>query len=121
MNKVGHWYLLCYDIRSARRLQRVHKFLRTEAYALQESVFAWFGNQEDMEQLQRELISRINPGEDDFRGYRLPAGKAIKFWGASPFLDGIIDNGYPPHSNELPNPETDTVGELSNYDYKIHL
>lgn len=110
MSKISHWYILCYDIRNVRRLQRVHKFLRTEAYALQESVFAWYGNQEEVERLQQELISRIKPSEDDFRGYRLPANRLIKFWGSSPFLDGILDNGYPPHMIE----HLTSVDEISN-------
>lgn len=112
MNNVGRWYLLAYDIRCSRRLQRVHKFLRTKAYAVQESVFAWYGNQHDVEELQRQLLSRIKPGEDDFRGYRLPANKVLHFWGASPFLDGIIDNGYPPHINEMAESESDTAEDF---------
>lgn len=100
MNTPRHWYLLCYDIRSPRRLQRVHKFLRTEAYPLQESVFAWYGSQVELQRLQDELLARIDPSQDDFRGYRLPAHAAIGFWGSSPFLDGIMDAGYPPHTIE---------------------
>ena len=100
MSTTGHWYIICYDIRSPRRLQKVHKFLRKEAYQLQESVFTWFGNQHDLESLQQELLSRIHPGNDDLRGYRLPTHISIQFWGSSPFLSGIIDSGYPPYTLE---------------------
>lgn len=93
----SHWYILTYDIRCRRRLQRTHKFLRTEAYAIQESVFAWFGNQQQVDELRKKLLSHINPAKDDFRGYRLPANKPLYFWGDNPFLGGIMDNRYPPH------------------------
>ncbi|MGB2131546.1 MAG: hypothetical protein ACPHXW_08940, partial [Marinobacterium sp.] len=41
-----HWSLIAYDVRSPRRIQRLHRFLRTQAYALQESVFAWYGTEQ---------------------------------------------------------------------------
>ncbi|ANG62224.1 CRISPR-associated endonuclease Cas2 [Marinobacterium aestuarii] len=93
----SHWYLLAYDIRSPRRLQRLQRFLRTQAYVLQESVFAWQGDDEALAILQVQLLKLIRPGEDDLRGYRIPANTLIHFWGASPFLEGVFDNGYPAH------------------------
>ena len=99
MNNPRHWYLLAYDIRCKRRLQRTHKFLRTQAYALQESVFAWHGNAGELDQLQTKLMELIDPRKDDLRGYRLPRHVAIQLWGSSPFVDGIFDNGYPPHAH----------------------
>jgi len=89
------WYILSYDIRSPRRLRRVHQFLRTRAYALQESVFAWQGDTQDLTQLQQELRTLLDLKEDDFRGYPLLAGEHIHWWGTPPLPEGIIDFGYP--------------------------
>jgi CRISPR-associated endonuclease Cas2 len=92
-----HWYVLAYDIRSAQRLQRLHRFLVTQAYALQESVFAWCGNDEELDVLKRRILTLIRPSEDDFRGYRVAVNTPLEFWGASPFLTGVFCAGYPPH------------------------
>jgi CRISPR-associated endonuclease Cas2 len=97
MNNPSYWYLLAYDIRCKRRLQRTHKFLRTQAYALQESVFAWYGNAGELDRLQTKLMMLIDPRKDDVRGYRLQHHGTIRLWGNSPFIDGIFDNGYPPY------------------------
>ena len=97
MNNVRHWYLIAYDVHSPQRLQRVHRFLRSQGYAVQESVFAWSGNLREMAQLRCRLSGYIKPSEDDLRLYRLATGKPLRLWGANPFLVGIIDDGYPPH------------------------
>lgn len=91
-----HWSLIAYDVRCPRRLQRLHRFLRTEAYALQESVFAWFGTDEAKLLLQARMLKLINKAEDDLRGYRLKSGSDIQMWGQSPFVNDIFDSGYPP-------------------------
>jgi CRISPR-associated endonuclease Cas2 len=71
MKTSPHWYLIQYDIGSPRRCRQVHRLLKSCAFALQESVFAWFGDQTELTALQQQLTQRINPKEDGIRGYRL--------------------------------------------------
>ncbi|WP_417533697.1 CRISPR-associated endonuclease Cas2 [Marinobacterium stanieri] len=96
-----HWSLIAYDVRSPRRIQRLHRFLRTQAYALQESVFAWYGTEQAKLQLQARMLDFINAAEDDLRGYRMRAGTEIQLWGKSPFVEGVFDTGYPPHKTHI--------------------
>ncbi len=100
-----HWSLIAYDVRSPRRLQRLHRFLRTQAYALQESVFAWYGTEQAKLQLQARMLDFIDTTEDDLRGYRMRAGTEIQLWGKSPFAEGVFDTGYPPHQRHLIDPD----------------
>lgn len=97
MNTQQRWYLICYDIRSTKRLQQLHRYLRTQGYALQESVFAWQGDLQAEKELKKVLQKLIKPQEDDLRLYRLPLSQTIQIWGKSPFADGVFNNGYPPH------------------------
>lgn len=96
-----HWSLIAYDIRCPRRLQKLHRFLRTEAYAIQESVFAWYGTEQAKLQLQARMLNFINAEQDDLRGYRMQAGSSIQLWGKSPFVEDIFDSGCPPHQCHL--------------------
>lgn len=97
MRSANYWHLIVYDIRCPRRLRRVHAFLKKQAYALQESVFAWQGTEQELIELQQGLLERINSKEDDVRGYRLPANQKLHLFGVSPFLDDVYDFGLPPH------------------------
>lgn len=90
------WYLIAYDVRDPKRLRRVQRYLRTCAYALQESVFAWQGNQRQLAELKQQLTRLIRQSEDDVRGYPVPDGQAILWWGNSPMPLGIVDECAPP-------------------------
>lgn len=89
------WYLIQYDIRNKARLQRVYRLLKSSAIPVQESVFAWQGTHTELEQLQQQLLQRINPTEDDIRGYRIR--QPLQLYGESPFIAGGWFTGYPPH------------------------
>jgi CRISPR-associated protein Cas2 len=65
-------YLVAYDIRAPRRLQRVHKALSKVGYSLQDSVFS-----ADLEDCERpKLVTRlrrlIDENEDDVRFHLVP-------------------------------------------------
>ena len=92
-----YWSIITYDVRCPKRLQRLHRFLRTEAYPIQESVFAWFGSEDAKCLLQDQILKFINKDEDDVRGYRLKTGSEIQIYGLSPFGNDIFDSGCPPH------------------------
>lgn len=77
------WYLLGYDIRQPRRLKRVHRFLKGEAIAAQQSLFLFHGTPASRDELLKELDQLIDPREDDVRLY--PIGHPERLW-----LGGII-------------------------------
>tara|TARA_R110002167_G_scaffold366450_1_gene597502 strand:- start:12396 stop:12725 length:330 start_codon:yes stop_codon:yes gene_type:complete len=89
------WYLIQYDIRNPRRLQRIHRLLKRTAIALQESVFAWHGNTRQLGVLKRQLRQHMDEQEDDIRGYRLQ--HPLLLFGESPFTEECWFDGYPPH------------------------
>lgn len=97
MRLANYWHLIVYDIRCPKRLRRVHAFLKKQAYALQESVFAWQGTEQELIKLQQGLKDCINNKEDDVRGYRLPANQKLYLFGVSPFLEDVYDFGLPPY------------------------
>ncbi len=97
MRKTRHWYLIQYDIRDARRGQRVYRFLKTCAFSLQESVFAWQGTNAELAVLQQHLKRLINAKEDDIRGYQL--SYPLRLFGTSPFVSDLYFSGYPTHQH----------------------
>ena len=94
---VKHWHLIQYDIRHPKRLRRVFRLLKSCAFALQESVFAWQGTDAELVVLQQALQDCINPKEDDIRGYRLR--HPLLLFGRSPFVADVYFQGYPPHQH----------------------
>lgn len=91
------WYLVQYDITDKKRLQRVHRFMKSCAFSLQGSVFAWRGNDEALRQFQHKLASLIDTKADDIRGYALK--NAVWLFGDTPFVRDVYFGGYPPHVN----------------------
>lgn len=89
------WHIIIYDISNPGRLQKLHKFLRTRAFSLQKSVFAWRGTPAELIDLQKQIAQRINSCEDDVRGYRVPLHHVINLWGVHPLCDGVFDARYP--------------------------
>lgn len=90
----SHWYLIQYDIRHPKRLRRVHRLLKTCAFALQESVFAWQGTLNQLDNLQQQLQKIINAKEDDIRGYRIRY--PLMLFGELPFTSDTYFAGFPP-------------------------
>jgi CRISPR-associated protein Cas2 len=89
------WQLIVYDIRHEKRLRRVHRLLKGCAFALQASVFAWRGDHRQLQCLKKELARRIDPTEDDVRGYPLLSDHGIVWWGKTPLPEGIHVEGFP--------------------------
>ncbi len=70
------WYLIAYDIADARRLQRVHRFLRTRAWMLQKSVYLCRLDRAGLEDIRRGLRKLTDPAADDIRAYAVqPPGR----------------------------------------------
>src|SRR5436853_64939 len=88
-------YLVAYDIRAPRRLQRVHKALSKVGYALQYSVFAV--DLADWERLR--LVARlrrlIDEKEDDVRFYLVPTEPRGGWHGPLPGSSAVAVSGAP--------------------------
>ncbi|MBF0337414.1 MAG: CRISPR-associated endonuclease Cas2 [Nitrospirae bacterium] len=66
-------YLLCYDIRDARRLAKVYRYIRGRGLHLQYSVFFCRFTWNELTLVKEELGRIIDPAEDDIRIYPLPS------------------------------------------------
>ncbi|ART83442.1 CRISPR-associated endonuclease Cas2 [Oceanisphaera profunda] len=82
-------YLICYDIRQPRRLQRIHKWLTKHATALQYSVFLANLNKAELNQVRQGLQKLMEESEDDVRIFAVQApehafiiGKPLRFCAA---------------------------------------
>lgn len=63
------WYLLAYDIRDPKRLQRVHYYLRKRALAAQQSVFFLHVTDAELERMLDAVAARTDRHRDDVRAY----------------------------------------------------
>lgn len=72
------WYLIAYDIAHPRRLQRLHRVLRAEALAVQESLFLVQGTLAEIEGLLDRLEAMMDVRDDDLRAY--PVGEPASLW-----------------------------------------
>jgi CRISPR-associated endonuclease Cas2 len=100
------WYIVAYDIADNRRRQRLHRRLRRDGLALQQSVFLVRQSHRGINRLLDELAGLIERADDDLRaypvnallslGYPLLAGevlRAVQQLGLDPalgFLHGVV-------------------------------
>ncbi|WP_295888533.1 CRISPR-associated endonuclease Cas2 [uncultured Thiohalocapsa sp.] len=94
------WFLLAYDIAEPRRLRRVHRRLRREGIAMQQSVFLLFGSETALCSLLDELAELMEPTEDDLRAY--PVADPAELWlhGQSALQQGVLRDAPPPITGE---------------------
>lgn len=72
-------YLVCYDVRQPKRLQRIHRYLQNHATPLQYSVFMATLSPAKLTRLVRQL-SKLMDNEDDIRIFAVtPPEQAIWF------------------------------------------
>jgi len=65
-------YLICYDIASPKRLQRLHRKISAVAVMVQYSVYFSELNQRELDLLIKDIRGCILVSEDDVRLYPLP-------------------------------------------------
>ncbi len=82
-------WLVCYDIREARRLRRVHRLLRGEGLAIQYSAFSVRANDAGIKGLLSLIDEEIKP-EDDVRAYHIPEQCPVWTLGRSFLPEGIM-------------------------------
>lgn len=92
MNDPG-WYLIAYDVREPKRLGRVHRRLRREGVAMQESVFLVQRTQRGISSLMDELTGLIHRHEDDLRAYPIRDPGEIWLRGQGLMDEGLLDAG----------------------------
>ncbi|WP_139057013.1 CRISPR-associated endonuclease Cas2 [Halopseudomonas pachastrellae] len=90
-----NWYMISYDIRHPRRLQRTHRLLKRHASALLESLFVYWGPASDVAQLRTQLLREIRPAEDDLLIYQLRSDRVIHRWGRACLSAGLHDFSLP--------------------------
>jgi CRISPR-associated protein Cas2 len=83
------WYLIAYDIADARRLRRMHRRLRREGIALQQSVFLVQHSQAGIGALMDELALLMHRRQDDLRAYPIPGPGEIWLRGKG-VMDGAL-------------------------------
>ena len=89
------WYLIAYDIRDPRRLQRLHRALRAEALAVQRSLFLVAGSVPVVERLLDRLETLIDPRVDDLRAYPVAAPDCLWLSGQRPLQGGLLGDDVP--------------------------
>lgn len=82
-------YLLAYDIKDPRRLQRVHKLMTEEGLAVQYSVFAGAWSESDLKRLAERMRDRLEWTEDDVRVYPIPERCSAIVLGRAMTPDGV--------------------------------
>lgn len=75
-------YLLCYDIRDKKRLEKIYRTVSKVMIQVQYSVYYAETMPHTIEQLIQKLAKIIDPRQDDIRVYAIePFGNAIR-WGS---------------------------------------
>lgn len=88
-------YLIAYDIRSPRRLGRVHRYLLKVAVPIEYSVFYATCDSRRIVRILADLVAFIDPSSDDLRCYPLPQrGLKIRL-GRATLPAGIHDTDLP--------------------------
>jgi CRISPR-associated protein Cas2 len=96
------WYIVSYDIRDQKRLQRLHYHLKKEALALQKSVF--LVKSQRLHKV-KAIIKQYSKGSiDDVRLYPITHPNAI--WAAGQQAKALTSLGIKPHADAPANNET---------------
>ncbi len=88
-------FVIDYDIREPRRLQRVHREMCRHAAPLEYSVFLLVGGEAAKARCLAALADIIEPDEDDMRCYPLPARGYQARIGRASLPEGIVWTGLP--------------------------
>lgn len=84
-------YLICYDIKDEKRLNKVFRYLRGIGLHLQYSVFYAKLKWNDLIDVENNLKNLINENEDDIRIYPLPQEPKVYILGrGSKLPEGVM-------------------------------
>jgi len=82
-------WIVAYDIRSPRRLRRVHMVLSREGYAAQYSIFAVSAAEPRLDRILARVDAEIDRANDDVRAYHLGASCQVWTLGRQALPEGI--------------------------------
>ena len=82
-------WLVCYDVRSPRRLQRLHHYLEGQCLHLQYSVFGVKMSEWQLRPLLGQIAERIDLEEDDVRVYPVPSACDVTVLGEVALPRGV--------------------------------
>lgn len=88
-------FIICYDIRSPRRLGKVYRKLKCWAVPIQYSVFLYTGDRRTLMRHLETLVEIIVPTEDDLRCYPLPGRGLRQRLGPPTLPEGLIYTAMP--------------------------
>ena len=88
-------FVIGYDIRDVRRLQRVHRVLLRHAAPIEHSIFLLDGDTGAARRCMEALLRLIDPTVDDLRCYPLPLRGIQGRIGLETLPSGIIWTGLP--------------------------
>lgn len=88
-------YIICYDIKSSKRLIRVHNYLKKIAMPIQYSIFILEGDNNYKIECLDQLKNMINDKEDDLRCYILSMNLYQYRIGKTVLSDGIYLSTFP--------------------------
>lgn len=90
-------WLVAYDVRSPKRLQRVHRWMVGQALAVQYSVFLGIWNASGFRTFWMGLEKRIDRRTDDVRAYPLPSHCRAVLKGRVKRVEGthLVVRGFP--------------------------
>ncbi len=83
-------YLICYDIKNGKRLQKVHNLVADMAISVQLSVYTANLSQDDVDALCKELAALINKHEDDVRIYPIKSLNTATNIGCARYTDLLL-------------------------------
>ena len=83
-------FLICYDIRHPKRLNKVHKIVSQKAISVQLSVYTANLNEIELNEIIEALNNVINVKEDDIRIYPIRAIKSEHFIGVNRMPNLIV-------------------------------
>ncbi len=90
-----HWYLISYDIHHPRRLKRTQRLLRSQASALLESLYAFYGNAGELAELRAAIARETHAHDDDVLIYALRNDRPLHRWGRACLPPGLYDFSLP--------------------------
>jgi len=89
LNEPAEW-LIAYDIRSPRRLRRVHRLLSDEGVWIQYSIFVTQATPQRLGIIRARIAGLIDDRADDVRIYRIPRVPIVHTLGAQGLPDGAL-------------------------------
>ena len=83
-------YLVTYDAREKKRLQKVFRLLSSYALPLQESVLIFVGDAQTFDVMKAELCDAVNLKQDDIRLYKLTRHSDVWKWDYRSRREGLF-------------------------------